>query len=93
MSHHNILIDSKDDVKVCDFGLSKRLRKLDSKFLTVCGKLGYMAPEINRNMSYSLEVDMFSLGILIYYVWNESEIYNGMILIDYLNSGKTLPIP
>ena len=48
LSHHNVLIDNKDDVKICDFGLSKKMKKTNSKFITFCGKDNYIAPEIDK---------------------------------------------
>lgn len=48
LSHHNILIDWKEDVKICDFGQSKKIKRKNSRAQTVCGKYGYMAPELNQ---------------------------------------------
>jgi len=46
-------------------GLSKILKN-DEKTQTVLGTPNYMAPEIMLGKGYSYEVDLWSLGILLY---------------------------
>ena len=45
----NILIDSEWHVKVADFGLSKKIIKIDRKELIKVGTPHWMAPEIYRD--------------------------------------------
>lgn len=50
-----------------DFGLAARLDSLDEKRHTVCGTPNYLAPEVlNSKMGHSLEVDIWSLGVVIF---------------------------
>lgn len=51
-------------VKIADFGLSKIVWQQATK--TPCGTVGYAAPEIVRNNQYSLSVDMWALGCVLY---------------------------
>lgn len=51
-------------VKLADFGLSKIVWQQSTK--TPCGTVGYAAPEIVRNEQYSLSVDMWALGCVLY---------------------------
>lgn len=51
-------------VKIADFGLSKIVWEHSTK--TPCGTVGYAAPEIVRNEQYSLSVDMWALGCVLY---------------------------
>ena len=54
----NILIDARLDVKICDFGISK---KLDATMLsTFCGTGFYMSPEVCKGQ-YSFSADNWSL--------------------------------
>lgn len=52
-------------IKLSDFGLSK---VLDTKQMmqTCCGTPGYVAPEVLSYKGYGPEVDMWSLGVLLY---------------------------
>ena len=49
-------------VKICDFGLSSLVKDRRETLKTFCGSPIYAAPEINR-FSYSMPVDVYSLGI------------------------------
>ena len=63
----NILIDTAGYIKLCEFGMAIQLkeRKMLKK---VCGTLLYMAPEILARKPYDgLAVDMWSLGVVLYY--------------------------
>ena len=51
-------------VKIADFGLSKIVWEESTK--TPCGTVGYAAPEIVRYQHYSLSVDMWALGCVLY---------------------------
>jgi len=57
----NILIDTKGNIKLTDFGLSK----VDVSGDTFCGTPEYLAPEVLIG-THCKEVDWWSLGILIY---------------------------
>ena len=50
-------------LKLADFGFSKVIKKWT---YTICGTPNYLAPEIINNTGHGLEVDLWSLGILIY---------------------------
>lgn len=63
----NILLDKNFDVKICDFGWSVKMKKRS----TFCGTYEYMAPEIFRNHKYSKEVDIWSLGILLFEMFHK----------------------
>eukprot|EP00826_Nyctotherus_ovalis_P018393 TRINITY_DN15507_c0_g5_i1.p1 TRINITY_DN15507_c0_g5~~TRINITY_DN15507_c0_g5_i1.p1 ORF type:complete len:263 (+),score=82.99 TRINITY_DN15507_c0_g5_i1:939-1727(+) len=62
----NILLNSKGEVKICDFGVSKVIEK-DKMISDQCGTPAYLAPEIIANLGYKgFYVDLWSLGILLY---------------------------
>ncbi|KAH9609417.1 hypothetical protein KSS87_018316, partial [Heliosperma pusillum] len=62
----NLLLDSRRNVKIADFGLSNIMR--DGHFLkTCCGSPNYAAPEILNGKLYAgPEVDVWSCGVILY---------------------------
>uniref|UniRef100_A0A1D1Y355 non-specific serine/threonine protein kinase n=1 Tax=Anthurium amnicola TaxID=1678845 RepID=A0A1D1Y355_9ARAE len=62
----NLLLDSKYNVKIADFGLSNVMR--DGHFLkTSCGSPNYAAPEVISGKLYAgPEVDVWSCGVILY---------------------------
>lgn len=62
----NLLLDSKSNVKIADFGLSNVMR--DGHFLkTSCGSPNYAAPEVISGKLYAgPEVDVWSCGVILY---------------------------
>lgn len=59
----NLLLDSKGQLKITDFGFAKQV---DDLTFTLCGTPEYLAPEIILNTGHSKGVDWWALGILIY---------------------------
>lgn len=51
-------------VKLADFGLSKQIFETNTK--TPCGTVGYTAPEVVRDETYSMKVDMWGIGCVLY---------------------------
>ncbi|KAJ3682822.1 hypothetical protein LUZ60_013049 [Juncus effusus] len=62
----NLLLDSKYNVKLADFGLSNVMK--DGHFLkTSCGSPNYAAPEVISGKLYAgPEVDVWSCGVILY---------------------------
>lgn len=62
----NILLDCEKGVKICDFGVSKIIKK--GQFIQEqCGTPAYLAPEIIIDKGYEgFFVDIWSLGVLLY---------------------------
>ncbi len=61
----NIMIHSDGYIKVCDFGLAKRLRHGRSTY-TLCGTPAYAAPEVYKVIGHNTACDWWTLGILIH---------------------------
>lgn len=76
----NILLNNNDSyplVKVTDFGLSKII--VNSEMKTVCGTPLYLAPEIlltRGNSTYTKQIDVWSLGVLLYVLLSGSSPFN-----------------
>ena len=60
----NILLFENDVAKLCDFGWCVELK--DEPRNTFCGTTEYMAPEMVNENRYGKEIDIWSLGILLY---------------------------
>ena len=62
----NILLDGHGNIKIGDFGVSKRIDENEVLF-EQCGTPAYIAPEIVKDMGYKgFPVDIWSAGICLY---------------------------
>ena len=59
--------DDNTKVKICDFGYAKRVY-VPQSLTTLCGSLHYVAPELLKNHPYDQSADMWSVGIIIYFL-------------------------
>ena len=64
----NIMISKFGDYKLGDFGVSKVMSHTTGATMT--GTEGYMAPEVLHMEKYGKEVDIYSLGIVMYWLLN-----------------------
>jgi len=74
----NLLLDEKNELKIGDFDKISLMEDKDRAH-TVCGTYNYMAPEIfeNDGKGYSFEVDIWSVGIIIYQLLTGKLPFNG----------------
>lgn len=62
----NILVtNNMNTIKLCDFGFAKHHDGI-KRIMTICGSPLYMAPEIYNRKGYTMSVDVWSLGIILY---------------------------
>lgn len=62
----NVLINGVGDIKICDFGVSKVVKK-GMKMTEQCGTPAYIAPEILRDKGYEgFAVDIWSAGVALF---------------------------
>jgi len=72
----NIMVQVEDELKLIDFGLSKR-QKGNSKLKTMAGTPYYMAPEVIEGKKYDSKYDMWSMGVLMYQLLSGYLPFNG----------------
>ena len=75
----NVLIDKFYNIKLTDFGLSKYFQNESNEAYLLSGETGtirYMAPEVFNNQVYNLKVDVYSLGLIIYYIYVNEKPFN-----------------
>jgi len=65
----NIFVSEKGDFKLGDFGIAKAAEK--TKGGTKIGTYKYMAPEVYNNEPYGSAADIYSLGLVLYWLLNE----------------------
>jgi len=76
----NIVIDSSN-FKLIDFGISESEK---SNSVSQSGSLGYLAPEIITNSSYSCKADLYSLGVVLYFLLSRKRPFRGVSKQEFL---------
>ena len=74
----NIFINKKIEIKIGDFGISKQFNSNKKSAITTKkeGTLDYIAPEIKTKGIYNKKSDMYSLGCIIYELFNLRNYFN-----------------
>ncbi|RMC12428.1 hypothetical protein DUI87_09943 [Hirundo rustica rustica] len=92
----NVFLDSKQNVKLGDFGLARILHHDTSFATTFVGTPYYMSPEQMNYMSYNEKSDIWSLGCLMYELCALSPpftAYNQKELSEKIREGRFRRIP
>jgi len=67
VSPHNVLVSVQGEVKLMDFGLARATANLANRDPNrVCGKPGYVAPELVTDKHSSQAADVFSIGVILW---------------------------
>ena len=64
----NILVSDRGEFKLGDFGIAKVSEKTATGTMT--GTMGYMAPEVANRQHYGPQADIYSLGMVLYWMMN-----------------------
>lgn len=62
----NLFLDDQMEIKVGDFGLATKVDYTGERKKTLCGTPNYIAPEVLSKKGHSYEVDIWSLGCIMY---------------------------
>ena len=91
----NILIDLDNKIKICDFGVSKRIKNNEIMY-EQCGTPTYIAPEILKGKGYEgFSVDVWSVGVVLYAMLSGTVPFKGNNLRELhqlILSGQYKPI-
>ena len=80
----NILLSPDGYLRLCDFGVSTKMRSENSVRNSCVGTLGYLAPEVIQEMPHSTAADIWSLGCTML------ELLSGKKPYSDLNAGAVL---
>ncbi|KAK8837206.1 hypothetical protein M9Y10_036633 [Tritrichomonas musculus] len=87
----NILVASDGTIKICDFGISKLMTAEEQSMTKGLGTQKFMAPEIINEEDYDEKVDVYSFGVIAYFILSGGEMPK--IKIRDICLGKKAEIP
>ena len=96
----NILVNSKGEIKIADFGVSAIVEGSWAQKKTMIGTYIYMAPERIDYNSYTLNSDIWSLGIIVmecllgyypYIIYNNNNLPNSYWTVHELIENNPIP--
>ena len=73
-------MNDKNKIKIGDFGISKQLNKEYTVTNNKLGTLDYIAPEILKEGKYNKKSDIWSLGCIIYELFNLSKYFEDNLI-------------
>ncbi|GKU79261.1 serine/threonine-protein kinase [Paenibacillus sp. L3-i20] len=80
----NVMIDRKGQVKLIDFGISRRYKEGKLHDTVKLGTAGFAAPEQQQGKQSDARTDIYGLGALLYFIGS-----NGSVLSQqWTNTGK-----
>ena len=87
----NILLSDDDEIKLTDFGFA-RYYEVNTMVDTLCGSPLYIAPEIMKHKRYSINADLWSVGIIMYEMLVGKVPYSASTHIELLNKIENKPL-
>ena len=87
----NILVVSDGTIKIGDFGISKLMTAEEQSMTKGLGTQKFMAPEIINEEEYDEKVDVYSFGVIVFFILSGGEMPN--IKIRDICLGKKADIP
>ncbi|KAM3132383.1 hypothetical protein pb186bvf_015483 [Paramecium bursaria] len=69
----NIMLKNDNDILIGDFGMADYWNYNNQYMYNRCGTPGYVAPEILKDLPYTTNCDVYSAGIILYYMLTGQE--------------------
>ena len=89
----NILVNSKGEFKLADFGFAKFVDHYDSKLLmSIVGTPLYMSPQILSKTPYTTKSDIWSLGFILFEMITGTYPWMGVSETDLYRNITTRPL-
>jgi len=95
----NILINTKGEIKITDFGVSGKIENTIGKAISFVGTVTYMSPERIKGTQHSANSDIWSLGLTIlecalgYYPYTPPSSDGGLTFFQLLEYIVQQPVP
>jgi serine/threonine-protein kinase len=64
----NVLLTSKGQAKLADFGLVRRVGEIERAGVSIAGTPTYMAPELFEGIAASPSSDLYAVGVMYFYL-------------------------
>ncbi len=94
VSPHNVLVSVAGEVKLMDFGLARATANLAVRDPNrVCGKPGYVAPELVTRKECSQSGDLFALGVILWECLAGRRLFHGETPRDTLQLVRACDVP
>ena len=76
------MLDDRYNCKLTDFGMARYISDPSTvRKMTICGTHEYMAPEMLFDEEYSLGIDIFSFGMVLFEILKRDQIGSGGYLV------------
>lgn len=82
------LLTTPFEIKIADFGFSKKLKRLDQINKTICGTPLYMAPQVVQKTHYSYKADIWSIGVILFELLNTQTPFHAKNRPEFENKVK-----
>lgn len=90
----NVLLNSRGEVKLSDFGICSELANTSALALTFIGTLSYMSPERMEHSTYNYSADLWSFGLVLYELASGRYPYPAtQNIIEMIENIRNLPAP
>jgi serine/threonine protein kinase len=77
LAARNVLMTSGGQVKISDFGMSRKTQNSGGVTKTENGPLKWMAPECLYERKYSIKTDVWAFGVTLFEIVSRGEPYPG----------------